>query len=63
MTNPLLLGLKLALEIKKASPGVALKDFVATMESAEYKTKVKELKSKVESFASKFSLPVHHDFK
>lgn len=56
-------GLNLALEIKKASAGVALKDFIATMESSSYATKIKELKSQVEAFASKFPLPVHHDFK
>jgi len=55
-------GLNLALEIKKSSPGTALKDFQATMKNSTFHAKLNDLKGKVEAFASKFSMPIHPDF-
>ncbi|XP_054155058.1 serine hydroxymethyltransferase-like [Oppia nitens] len=50
-------GLKLAKEIKTASPGVLLKDFFATMNSDKFKAKILELREKVEAFAETFPMP------
>ncbi|CAG2103084.1 unnamed protein product [Medioppia subpectinata] len=55
-------GLKLAQEIKAASPGVLLKDFVATMKSEKYHSKIVSLKENIESFAEKFQMPGYEDY-
>lgn len=62
LTLSLVVGLSLALEIKKSSPGTALKDFQATMKNSTFQAKLNDLKGKVEAFASKFAMPVHPDF-
>lgn len=54
-------GLKLAIEIKSASPSNLLKDFVITMNSDAFKPKLIHLKESVESFARNFPLPGYPD--
>lgn len=55
------LGIELTKEIKSASPGTLLKDFVATMKSDQFKGKIADLRSKVEIFAEKFPMPGYDD--
>ena len=50
-------GFKLAIEINKAASGPLLKDFLAKMNSDEYKAKLKELRENVENFAVNFPMP------
>jgi len=50
-------GIKLALEIKAASPGTLLKDFVATMHTDEFQAKIGAIRQTVADFAVKFSMP------
>lgn len=56
------LGLKIALEIKKAAPGTLLKDFIATMNTPQYESKLHDLKARVTAFAGKFPLPITSTF-
>ncbi|CAG2116921.1 unnamed protein product, partial [Medioppia subpectinata] len=55
-------GLKLAQEIKAASPGVMLKDFFVTMNSEKYHSKIVSLRENIESFAEKFQMPGYEDY-
>ena len=55
-------GLKIALEIKKQAPGTLLKDFIATMNTPDFRNKLKDLSDRVAAFASKFPLPIVSTF-
>jgi glycine hydroxymethyltransferase len=55
-------GLKLAIDIKAASPGTLLKDFVATMVSEKYQAKLSELRDRIENYAAKFPLPGYEEY-
>lgn len=55
-------GLKLALDIKAASPGNLLKDFVATMNSPAWQAKIVQLRDEVENYAAKFPLPGYDEY-
>ena len=55
-------GLKLALEIKSKAPGTLLKDFIATMESPVFQSKIAALREKVSAFALTFPLPIAPTF-
>ncbi|KAI1291901.1 Serine hydroxymethyltransferase, cytosolic [Halotydeus destructor] len=50
-------GIQLAKEIKEASPSNLLKDFVSTMHSDKFKSRIVELREKVETFAAAFPMP------
>ena len=56
------LGLKLAKEIKAASPGTLLKDFTATMNSDKFHSKINAVKQRVEDFAEYFPLPGYENY-
>jgi glycine hydroxymethyltransferase len=55
-------GLKLALDIKAASPGTLLKDFTATLRTPEFQAKVGSIREKVEAFAKKFPMPGYEEY-
>jgi len=55
-------GLQLAREIKAASPGVLLKDFLATMQTSEYQAKIHVLRESVEAFAATFPMPGYESY-
>lgn len=50
-------GLKLAVEINKASSGPSLKDFKEKMHDTVFKEKINELKLRVENFACQYPMP------
>ncbi len=55
-------GFKLAVEINKAAGGNTLKDFKEKMSDAEFKSKLHELKEKVENFAVQYPMPGFDDY-
>jgi len=62
IVTDIFIGLKLAKEIKAASPGNLLKDFIATMHQDTYQAKIRALRDQVETFAEKFPLPGYDDY-
>ena len=55
-------GFQLAIEINKAAASPALKDFLHTLESEEFQSKIKALRDQVESFAVQYPMPGNEDF-
>lgn len=55
-------GFQLAIEVNKAAPSPALKDFLHTLETEEFQSKVKALRDQVENFAVQYPMPGNADF-
>jgi hypothetical protein len=51
------IGFKLAAEINKAASGPTLKDFKEKMSDEHFKEKIKQLREKIEEYASQFPMP------
>ncbi|RWS29926.1 glycine/serine hydroxymethyltransferase-like protein [Leptotrombidium deliense] len=55
-------GMEIALEIKASTSGSLFKDFLATMNSEVFSTRISHLRKEVENFAEKFFMPGFESF-